>query len=97
MNPVSGTGDDMGARLRELRQQGVAVGVGDIRGVTAANKEGRVLPGGHRIPADDVVVLRPEYRHVEPPLAVDKRLQQKLNYAFFIKMFAHDGCGLLAG
>jgi hypothetical protein len=36
-------------------------------------------------------VLIPQHGHVEAPLAVDKRFQQELNHAFFIKMLAHDG------
>ena len=96
MHPVSGTGNHVGASLRELRQYGVAVRIGNVRGVTAANEEGRVRPGGDAFPAYDIVVLVPEYRHVKTPLSVNKRLQQKLHDALFIKMLTHDGSRLLA-
>ena len=96
MHPVSGSGNDVGASLRELRQYGVAVRVGNVRGIAAANKEGRVWPGGYGLPAHNIVVLVPEHRHVKTPLPVNKRLQQELNDAFFIKMHTHDGSRLLA-
>ena len=94
---MPGTGNYMGARLRELCQQRVAVSISNVRRVTATNEEGRMRPGGDGLPAHDVIILVPQHRDVKTPLPLNKRLQQELHHAFFIKMLTHHGCCLLTG
>ena len=90
---MPGTRNNVSASLRELRQQRVTVCISDVRGVAAANKKGRVRPGGDGFPAHNMRILIPQHRDVKAPLPVNKRFQQELDHAFFIKIAKNKPAG----
>ena len=89
VHPMSRTGNNMGSCLRELRQQGFFVRFIDIRRGATTDKQGGMFPRRDGLPANNLFVLLPQHRKVEPPLALGKGLKQKLDDSFFLYMLAH--------